>query len=318
MESLILILIVIGLLFALIKSSQMVESTFVLIARKSRISEFIIGFVVLGVVTSLPEISIAVASSQNVPELSIGNMVGASAVLLTLIIGINAIKFKNIAFKGKFAEKELLIGIFSVFLMLLSIIDRYISVVEGLFMLLTYVTFVIYLNYKFSRKLDIKQSMVNVMRVYNSVGMAILGIIILVISSIFIVKAASSLAHNLQISPALVGVFLLGLGTNIPELTILLTSKIRKTEQQLTVGNELGSLFLNPGTVGLLAVLSGGAHIHDLASLAPALVVCMIALIFFTIFSYTGRSLSRIEGIILVAIFASLIITEFIVLLTGI
>ena len=317
MESLILILIIIGLLLALIKSAEMVEHTFVLIARKSRISEFIIGFVVLGIVTSLPEISIAVASSQSVPELSVGNLIGASAVLLTLILGINAIKYKNIAFKGKFAEKELLIGIFSVFLMLLSILDRYVSVVEGLFMLLTYVIYIIYLNYKFSKKIDLKQSMVNVMRIYSSVGIALLGMVILVVSSIFIVKAATSLAHNLYISPALVGVFLLGVGTNIPELTILITSKVKKTEQQLTVGNELGSLFLNPGTVGLLAVLAGGAQIYDLASIAPALVACMIALGLFTIFSYTGRSLSKTEGIILVAVFASLIISQFIVLFAG-
>lgn len=316
MESLALLLIIGILLLTLIKSAQMVEGAFILIARKSRISEFIIGFVVLGIVTSLPELSIAVASSQEIPQLSIGNIIGATAVLLTLVIGLNAIKFKNLSFKGRFAEKELLIGIFSVFLMLLSIMDSYISVVEGLFMILIYLVYVIYLNYKFSQKVDLKKSMINVMKIYSAVGSAILGIVFLIVASIFIVEAASSLAFNLNISPALLGIFLLGFGTNVPELTILLTSKVKTNEQKLTSGNVFGSLFLNPGTVGLLAVLAGGVQIFDLAAIIPAIVICFIALGFFALFSYTGRTLSKNEGIILIAVFASLIITELILLIS--
>lgn len=318
METLALLVIIVALLLVLIKSAQMVEGTFTLLARTAKISEFIVGFVVLSLVTSLPEISIAVASSQSIPELSIGNMIGASAVLLTLILGINVVKFKKVEFKGKFAEQEVLIGIFSVFLMLLSVIDRHITVVEGGFMLLTYITYVIYLNYKFTRKVNFKNTMVNVIKIYRTLGNAIIGILILILASTFIVKAATSLAYNLSISTALIGVFLLGVGTNVPELTILLTSKAKKAQRELTIGNDLGSLFLNPGTVGLLTLLSGGIYITDLAALAPALVVTFIALILFTVFSYTGRVLSKAEGIIMIGVFFSLIITELIILIAEI
>lgn len=315
METIALFAILLFLLYILVQAAKLVEGTFVLIAKNVKINEFFMGFVILSIITSLPEISIAVVSSQDVPQLSVGNMIGASAILMTLVIGISAIRYKKVEFKGKFAEKEVVIGLVSVFLMLLSMADRYISVVEGIFLIAYYFLYVTYLNHKFNKKNKAKDLMVNAKKIYNTLGKAAFGALLIIVSSTLIVRTAESLAFNLQVSPSLIGLILLSLGTNIPELTISLTSKLKKSEEALTVGNVIGSLSLNPGTVGLLAILAQGVYISDFIAIIPAIVICGFSTALFLFFSWSGKVITRTEGYLLLGAYFSLILSEAIILI---
>lgn len=315
MEILLLIGIIIFFLVLLVKSAELVEGAFVFLARKIHISEFFIGFVVLSIITSLPEMSISVLSSQDIPELSIGNLIGASTVLLTLVIGLSAIKYKTLIFKGRFSEKEVVMGIGLIASMILVLWDKYISVDEGLLLLGGYLFYVFYLNHKFNKDIIKKNSSLNIHKLFHSFGRAGIGIIILLISSSIIVRSASHLAGLLSISPALIGLLLLAIGTNLPELTILFISKQNVGDQKLALGNIFGSACVNPGILGLLAVLAGGVKVDSFISIVPSLVILSFTLVLFGIATWTGRQVTRFEGILLISLYISLIIAELLIIL---
>jgi cation:H+ antiporter len=317
MEIILLFSLLLASLFVLVKSAQLVEDAFIHIARRLKISEFFIGFVILAIITSLPEFSIAVISSSNIPELSVGNLLGATTILITLIIGASAIKYKNLKFKGKFSEKEIFIGIALLASMILVLLDRYISVIEGISLLVFYILYVIYINWKFNgRKHSVENISFNPQKIYERYSKAAIGMLLLIISSSLIVKSAESLASIIQISPSLIGLVLLALGTNIPELTILVTSKKTIDQKNLSLGNFFGSACVNPGILGLLAVLSGGVGITDFPSIVPVIVIMTLSLVLFSVFAWTGKTLTRNEGIILIGGYVSLIITEALIIAT--
>ena len=316
MENLFLFVALIILIICLVISARFVETSFTVFSKKFKINEFFLGFFVLAVITSLPEISIAVVSSNEAPDLSLGNLIGSSIVVLTLIMGISAIKYKGIEFKGKFSEKDVVMGLLLISLMVFSIVDGYLTILESMVLLGAYALYIYYLYKKFNKKdsvtLFVTIDSTSPIRLFIK---AMVGIVGIIITSSFVVSTASTLATNVGVSTTLIGVLMLAVGTNLPELTVLLTSK-NLNEEKLAIGNFFGSVCLNVPTLALLGIMSRGFKIDDLLSIVSGSVILIFSIILFMIFSWTGRKLSRSEGILLLAIYAAFILTELLVLIT--
>lgn len=297
-------------LLILVKSAELVEGSFVFLSRKLHVSEFFTGFVVLSIITSLPEISISVLSSQELPELSVGNLIGATTVLLTLVIGLSAVKYGKLEFKSRFQEKEVLMGVGLITFMVISILDKYISITEGIALLGGYFIFIAYLNRKFNQVALKKHANINIKKLSRLIGKASIGIVLLLISSSMTVKLAESLALILSISPAVIGVLVLAIGTNLPELTILAISKKNRDNEALALGNFFGSACVNPGILGLLAIMAGGVKIDSFIAIIPSTVILLLTLIMFGVATWTGKKVSRTEGFMLTGLYIALLITE--------
>jgi cation:H+ antiporter len=308
-------LLLLGVFVALlVTSAKLVESSFSRIASKFRINEFILGFFVLAIITSLPEISIALASSHVVPELSLGNLIGATIVLLTLVLGISAIKYKGIEFKGKFSEKEVLIGIITILLMVAVVLDGYLSIFDGLILLGAYSAFIYYLYKRFSgaEKTNLFVDLDNSKPIkYFLLGLV--GAVGIIVSSFYVVQTSVDIAEMLGISNTLIGILLLAVGTNLPEITILLTSK-KDGEVDLAIGGLFGSACVNVAILGLLALTSGGFSVEDMLSLASGLVLLVFSSILLLFLSWTGKKLTRAEGFLLVAAYIAFVTTEIIII----
>ncbi len=212
--------ILLSLLFlgVLIFAAKLVESAFVDLGRLFRINEFFLGFVVLGLITSLPEISIAIFSSEHHPEISVGNLIGATTIILTLIIGLSAVKYKRIPFEKDFSTRESLGGIFIILLAVLALADRNLAVYEGIGLVLVYLGYIILLN----RKIWTTESRMFFLRLdnsslYKSIISVVVGIFLLLFSSSQIVQNLESIVDGFGISGTFVGLVLLSLGTNLPD-----------------------------------------------------------------------------------------------------
>lgn len=316
-----MILIIVGFavsVVCLVTSARIIETSFVEFAHKFKINEFFLGFVVLGLVTSLPEISVAIFSSSKNPELSTGNLIGATTVILTLIIGISAIKYRNLSFESKFAEKEVIFGIFVLSAMVLAVIDQRLVLIEGIILLAAYCAYIFYLNRKLNSKKD-KVFFLNIStkKTSNVLLRIIIGIVVLLISSSYAVDLSQQLALSLGVSESFVGIILLAIGTNLPEITILLTSKTAEQEN-LALGNFFGSACVNTGVLGMLAILSNGFELQDFPSIIIGIVILVFALVLFAIFSWTGRKIDRVEGILLITLYIALLLAELLTKASGI
>lgn len=298
------------LLIILVSSARIIEKSFIHIAHKIKVNEFFLGFAVLAIITTLPEISIVLFSSRTNPELSLGNLYGGTIIMLTLIIGISAIKFKNIKFGGGFAEGEVLLGVIVLASSIIPVLDNNFSILEGILGVLIYILYIIFLYFIFKRRTPPRlYTFIDTMKPTKLIVLAVIGMFGLMISSALTVVTAENIANILDVSDIFIGLFVLGLGTNLPEITIMITSRSNE-EQNLALGNFFGSACVNVGVLGMLAILAGGFNITGISSLLISLTILIIALFLFSVFSWTGRKLDRTEGAILVALFIALVIAE--------
>ncbi len=299
----------------LVYSAKLVEVAFVHLGRVFRINEFFLGFVVLAVVTSLPEISIAIFSSDHHPEISVGNLIGATTVILTLIIGLSAVKYGRVPFDKQFSAKEALGGVFIILLAVTALIDRNLAIFEGIILLTGYFTYVAIINRKmWTQGRQVFFLTLDNTSIYRNMFWVLLGIFLLLFSSSQIVSNLEIIVEGFGISGTFVGMILLSLGTNLPELTILMTAN-GNDEQNLALGNFFGSACINVAILGTLAVMANGVLVTDAVTLLIGIFFLVFALILFVFFSLSERSLDKKEGILLVAVYVAMVISQIIVLL---
>ena len=129
-----------------------------------------------------------------------------------------------------------------------------------------------------------------------------------------IVQNLESIVDGFGISGTFVGLVLLSLGTNLPELTILFTAKAGE-EESLALGNFFGSACINVGILGTLAIISDGVLLSDITTLTIGLFFLFFALLMFVVFSLSERSLNRREGVLMVSVYAAMLISQIIVLI---
>lgn len=311
-DNLLLFLGISILLAILIKSARTLEKEFEHIALGFKLNPFFLGFVVLGFVTSLPEISIAIFSSNKDPSLSMSNLIGATVILLTLLIGGGLIKFGDYEFKRRFSETDVRAGLLLISFIIISLLDRRISVFEGVILIVLYITYVLHLNHKLNKGRINLNGLAN-KGFFRNFFVGLGSALILVTAAYFIVQGAIALANNLGISVSLIGIFVLAFGTNLPEITILLTSKPTLSEKSFAIGNFFGSAVINTGIVGMLAIFSGGFEITNFSAFIPGIVILLFTLVLFAYFSWTGKKLSRNEGYLLIAVYVALVISEILI-----
>lgn len=315
-EILAFISLIVVSIYLLVRSADLIEESFVYISKKLKVSEFFMGFVVLATVSSLPELAIAFNSSREIPELSVGNLLGATLIMLTLVIGLSAIRFKNVHFKGRYGTRELFIGLLLTIFNIGALLDRQLTVFEGIILVGVYVSFAVYIFYKFRKKKPEEENQtVPARKMYSLLVKTLIGIIVLLFASTAAVNAVIRLGDLVSINESLIGLFVLAIGTNTPELALLLRAE-NFDQTKLAIGNFIGSAVFNTMTLGILSIMSGGVQlsVSNYVSLLPVMALIVFACILFLIFGITGKELTRTEGILLIAIYVSLLVSEGILL----
>lgn len=299
--------------FFVAKSAELVVGSITILAKKFHVSDFSMGFFVLGLATTTPEIFVGInAALDGEPQLSMGNLIGATIVLLSLIIGLNAILNREIHFVKSFKPTDMLLTCFIIFMPVFFLLDGVLSRFDGLTLIAFYVVFYFVLNRRQTFAEHIQQTLTHH---HNHVGkklaLTAVGIIGLFVSSKFIVESAETIALTLNMPLVMVGLVLVSVGTNLPELTILFTST-RKHHNQLSLGDFLGSACANTPVLGMVAL------IHPIVLESPpkvffSLGVLVVTLLSFLAFFLTDRKINRLEGVALVALYSFFLISEFLI-----
>lgn len=122
------------------------------------------------------------------------------------------------------------------------------------------------------------------------------GLVLLIFGGDYLVKGASGIALKLRVSPMLVGLTVVALGTSAPELMVSVQAALQG-KPDISIGNVVGSNIANVGLILGITVLIFPMVIRR-RSLTFDWVVLMIASLTFYFFAFDGM-LSRVEGILL-------------------
>jgi cation:H+ antiporter len=130
----------------------------------------------------------------------------------------------------------------------------------------------------------------------------VVGLALIVGGGSFLVNAAIAIAEQLNVSDAVIGLTIVAVGTSVPELVTSAVAALRK-QGDIALGNVLGSNIYNilfiGGITGVIAPTEVPASIlgFDLWVLVAVSILVMV-------FAFSGRRLSRVEGMLLVATYA--------------
>ncbi|MEA3430857.1 MAG: calcium/sodium antiporter [Nanoarchaeota archaeon] len=247
------LIILITSIIGLLLSSEIIIKSLRKIARHFNISELLIGITVVAIGTSLPEVATNISAGfKKASGVAIGNIVGSNITNICLLLGMAGL-FSMLFMNEKTKKREGRMIVIAVVLMLFAFLDFKISQLEGAILILVYIIYLIYVYIQEKRLKKIKvKGRHPAIRLWFWIPSAIIGFIALIFSSNYTVNSAISLAQLWGIPQTIIGIFIIGIGTSLPELTVILQG-IRKRAKGLSIGTLIGSNISNP----LLALGSG-------------------------------------------------------------
>ena len=304
-------LILIIALGAIIWSADTLVNGAVDVARRFRVSDFVIGAVIVGIGTSCPELFVSsMGAFQGQVDVAIGNVVGSNIFNVFFILGLTALIMPVEAPRANCRfELPFCIGV-SVVLTLLAfnIFDGSMPMIgrlDGALLLLAFIVFMYMSFRRDGQKNEPQASESQEDRKKINMWLAVLkivgGLAILVTSCHFFVESAISIATDWGVSKAFISITLIACGTSLPELSASIAAAV-KHNTQLALGNIIGSNIFNItfilGISSQIAPLTGGEItlvdyiVMIIASLIPLLLV------------RNGR-LSRIAGALMFVMFVA-------------
>ncbi len=272
-------------------------------SRKLRVSSFAFSFLVLGVLTSTPELAVGLtAVAENKPEIFAGNLIGGIPVLFMFVIPLLAIFGSTLKLKNNISQRNLVLSFVVMAAPAFFILDQKITILESFLFVAIYLILVFFVQREkgiFDNEnrnlLSVKSySLKDILNVLFGVGLVF-------VASHYIVDGALYFADLFNLSNFFVGLILLSMGTNLPELS-LAAKAVLTGKKDVAFGDYVGSGATNTLLFGLFGIIYGKTVVVADHFLGSFLVLCLGLLLFF-LFAKSKFELSRGEGWILISVF---------------
>lgn len=309
MEYLILILALIGIV---IGADQLVAGS-VQIARRYKVSDFVIGAAIVGIGTSMPELTVSfIGALEGNSAVAIGNVVGSNIFNVLGILGLTALFFPVAVTKDNLRfEIPVCIGV-SVLLTLLTFNlsnpgESSLGRVDGLILLAVFACFMWYSFYRDRHCKVTSDHKVKTTEnepqspLWLSLIKVVGGLAVLILSCDLFVNNAVVIARKLGLSDAFISITLIACGTSLPELAASITAAFRKNTQ-LALGNVIGSNIFN-----ICLILGLSSQVTPLSSPGITLIDYLVmtgAAVLVILLGVKGR-ISRIGGALLAVLFVA-------------
>lgn len=281
------------------------------LARNLGVSPLIIGLTIVAFGTSAPELVVSgVAAYRGNPGLAVGNAIGSNIANIGMILGVTAIVYP-LRVESETLKREYPLLMLIMIAALIMAADLIYDRTEGWLLLTGLVALIIWMiRYGLRRPPGdpLADEFAAEIPTNMPTGYAIfwmtVGLIVLPVSSKFLVDGAIFIARSLEVSEAVIGLTIMAFGTSLPEMAAALTSALRE-EDDLAIGNVIGSNMFNIlGVLGIAAVIQPVDV--DLLMLKQDFPVMFLftMLLFFMAYGIQGPGrISRRSGILLLSMF---------------
>jgi cation:H+ antiporter len=331
-----IVIIAVALVFLNIASDVVIKYA-TKIAAISKLGKTSIGFTLISLSTTLPELTVALSAAiSGGAALSIGNALGSNIFNISAILGVGAVllglkffvenkKNKCLPVKSNanniipnFAKSELSnieFGLFiaSVVPLMLLYVSTQAAWLVGLVLLIIFATYL----YRLSKvritteEADAEITQKEKGKLKHFILFTVLGAIGVVLSANYMVEAAITIATSVGISQQVIGATIVAIGTSIPELAIGVKSILRG-HPNLALGNIIGAAFFNTtlilGVTLFVPTLLGSALTLNMDVYLNLIIFSIIINTFFWYF-LSRKQITWKEGIVFLTIYVLFLIT---------
>lgn len=296
--------VVAGLVILIVAADRLVLSA-VRIAKVFNVSAVVIGAVIVGFGTSVPEFVVsAIAASNGDTGLAMSNVVASNTANVTLVLGTAAL-LAVLATRQAVVRREGLLMLASVLALGGVLADGQVSVAEGVLLMSAMVLAILLLvfwakNGDGDSGDDLADIVANPDRVWTEVLYGLIALVATVVAGQQLLIGIVSMGDRMGLSVVFMGM-ITGVGTSLPELSAALAGA-RRGASDLVLGNVLGSNVFNSLGVAGLAAIVGPDVVEGVPTILIGLMV--LAAVFAGLFAYTSQRISRVEGAVLLGTFA--------------
>lgn len=293
-----LTLLILSLVALYIGAGWLVQGSSAL-ALKAKVSPLVIGLTIVAFGTSAPELIVSLnATLSGQGDIAIGNIVGSNIFNIGVILGVSA-TICPLQVKKQLLRIDIPVMLAATLLLTVLFWNGTLSRIEGFFFLAGIIVYTLFSLF-YSRKhgegpnLELEEQPKH----WAVDTLAIIGgLAVLVCASRLLVDNAVSIAKELGMSEAVIGLTIVAAGTSMPELaTSIVAAYKRKTD--IAIGNIVGSSLFN-----ILAIAGSCSLVHPIeaknVNYIDLLVMLAISVLLLPLVK-SGQKISRAEGVVLI------------------
>ena len=226
------------------------------------ISHFVIGATLVAFGTSLPEMAASMmASYHGKSDMAVANVVGSVVFNISLVLGIVFMMAKSMMPDRDLFSLDSAWVVIPPAIFYVMIQDGEIGRFDGMLFLLMMVSYLMFLFTSSKEDLEgeIDEDLAKEKFAWGkSIGLLGIGFLLTIGGANYVVESATHIARALEVSEWIIGLFLISLGTSLPELVVSLVA-VKKGNAEMSIGNIIGSNVAN-----FSMVLGGSALINPL------------------------------------------------------
>ena len=262
-----LVLVILGFILLITGGESVVQGAITL-AKKMNVSPLLIGFTIVAVGTSLPELAVTIkavsSNNQQLVDLAVGGVLGSNVANIMLVLG-TAAMLGACEDPGLGIKKDAVAVILASIVLLIAVMMGEISEILGIAMLISLILLYAY-SYIYSKKLGLEDELDDTWIGENMIlamGVTIFGGLMIFFGAELLIEGATGIATSMGISETIVGLSIIALGTSLPELAVTIIAALRG-HKGVAIGNVLGSNVINIlGILGIASTYAGGVLISD-------------------------------------------------------
>lgn len=283
------------------------------IAESYGVSPLVVGLTVVAFGTSAPELVVNILGAlSGETEIAFGNITGSNLANIGLVLG-SAALITPIVLEGQIIRRELPLLLLATTILLVmtmdptlrgfdAVLDRsdglVLLLIFGIFVYIMIVDFVNQQNDPLLAVVDSLSPDIQSSHLKNWVFTAS-GIVALAVGGQITITNGVKIAEIAGISPTIIGMFIIAIGTSLPELVTSIIAAMRK-EADLCVGNVIGSNLFNSLLVLPISAVVVPLQIPE-GGVVDIIATLIMAAALIPVFLFGNRIMSRIIGALFIA-----------------
>ncbi|MBU4347937.1 sodium:calcium antiporter [Patescibacteria group bacterium] len=302
----------------LVRAGTWIVGALTRIARFLEWSEFSVSFILMAFATSIPELFVGInAALHQHPELAFGTIIGSNIINLTLAVAIAVFIGKNLEMETVTIRRSAIYTSILAFFPILLMLDGEISRIDGIVLLLALIIYFSQVSAqeeRFTKVLsnNFEEKYKEFKLFLKDIGRFFGGLFLLLISAEGIVWSITSLAEKMNLSLFMIGILIVALGANLPELSFGIKAIIIG-RKDMVLGNLMGSVVANSTLILGLTFIICPLKINNFSPYFTGIIFTAATALFFYIFSRTDREINRKEGLFLLVIYIAFILTQILI-----
>jgi cation:H+ antiporter len=281
------------------------------IASFLKMSKFVVSFIIVGIATSLPEFFVGISSAlAKQTSISLGNVIGSNIANLTIILGLPVLLAKGIKIESKTTKKDAkYMFLISLLPLILMLIGKSLSRLDGIILIIVFVAYCTWLIKQRKGFQKIEENHIGRIEIILHSFLFLIAGVILQVSAKYTVKYATLLSIDIQLPQIFIGLFIIALGTSLPELVVGFQA-VKKKHPDVVLGNIMGSVVANSTLVlGITALIFPISLQFFLFITSISFMILTTFL--FTVFLESGEKIYVKQGLIMIAMYLIFILVEF-------